>query len=243
MMFIKLSIAVFLLRIAVKRPYVWILRISMGVVAIWSVAIFIYDLFQCVPVQAQWDFTIKSAKCVSGPSFVAAAYSISVMTIVTDWLYALLPIPMIWSVQMSVQAKATVAFVLSLGILYAASLALLTRQQTNEDCSASVATLIRLKYIVELANISDVLCSSPLPLSTSSLTFHSHRRWNYSHGLDARRAGRCNNGCVPRNNATSAPHTQLPGLRKRPRGPEHAAHAPQRHLRWPLEHDIQPWEM
>jgi hypothetical protein len=118
MMFIKLSIALFLLRIAVKGVYIWILRISMVVVTIWSVAIWIYELFQCIPVQAQWNYTIKNAKCVSGPSFVAAAYSISVMTIVTDWLYALLPIPMIWSVQMSVQTKMTVAFILSLGILY-----------------------------------------------------------------------------------------------------------------------------
>ncbi len=62
MMFIKLSIAVFLLRIAVKRPYVWILRISMGVVGIWSVAIFIYDVLQCIPVEAQWDFNIKWAQ-------------------------------------------------------------------------------------------------------------------------------------------------------------------------------------
>jgi hypothetical protein len=118
MMFIKLSIALFLLRIAVKRLYIWILRISMVVVTIWSVAIWIYELFQCIPIDAQWNYTIKNAKCASGPSFVAAAYSISVMTIVTDWLYALLPIPMIWSVQMSVQTKMTVAFILSLGILY-----------------------------------------------------------------------------------------------------------------------------
>jgi len=81
MLFIKLSIALFLLRIAVKRTYVWILRISMMVIAIWSVAIWIYDLFQCIPVQAQWDYTIKGAKCVSGSSFIAAAYSISVMTV------------------------------------------------------------------------------------------------------------------------------------------------------------------
>jgi hypothetical protein len=118
MMFIKLSIALFLLRIAVKQPYIWILRISMVIVAVWSVAIWIFDFFQCIPVEAQWNYTIKNAKCVSGPSFVAAAYSISVMTIISDWLYALLPIPMIWSVQMSFQTKATVAFILSLGILY-----------------------------------------------------------------------------------------------------------------------------
>jgi hypothetical protein len=96
MMFIKLSIALFLLRIAVKRLYIWILRISMVVVTIWSVAIWIYELFQCMPIDAQWNYTIKNAKCA----------------------YALLPIPMIWSVQMSVQTKMTVAFILSLGILY-----------------------------------------------------------------------------------------------------------------------------
>ena len=118
MMFIKLSIAIFLLRLAVTNRYIWILRISSTVVVIWSIAIFFYDLFQCTPVKAQWDFSIQSKRCVSGTSFTSAAYSISVMTILTDWLYALLPIFMIWSVQMTVQTKFTVGIILSLGILY-----------------------------------------------------------------------------------------------------------------------------
>ena len=117
MMFIKLSIAVFLLRIAVLKRYVWTLKISMVVITTWSLAIFLFNIFQCTPVQAQWDFTIKNGKCASQNDFVAAAYSISVMTILSDWLYAILPIPMIWSVKMTVQKKLTVAFVLSLGIL------------------------------------------------------------------------------------------------------------------------------
>ena len=117
MMFIKLSIAVFLLRIAVQKRYIWTLRISMVIITIWSLAIFLFEIFQCSPVRAQWDFTITSAKCVSGDSFVSAAYSISVMTIISDWLYAIIPIPMIWSIKMTVQKKLTVTFVLSLGIL------------------------------------------------------------------------------------------------------------------------------
>jgi hypothetical protein len=70
---------------------------------------------------------------------------------------------MIWSVQMSVQTKVTVAFILSLGILYVSHLIRSRLQHTNRTRSASVATLVRLKYIVELADISDVLCSSPIP--------------------------------------------------------------------------------
>lgn len=146
MMFIKCSIAVFLLRIAVKQVYIWILRVSMAVVVIWSVAIFFFQLFQCIPIADQWDPRIADPHCVSEASFAAAAYSISVMSILSDWLYALLPIPMIWSVQMNIQTKATVAFILSLG------------------CFASIATLIRLKYILDAANLSDVLYTGTTPM-------------------------------------------------------------------------------
>lgn len=138
-MFIKLSIGVFLLRIAVLKRYIWILRISMGIIFIWSTVIIFYQFFQCQPVAFQWDFTIAGGKCASGDSFVAAAYSISVMTIVSDWLYSIMPIFMIWNVKMSTQKKMTVAFVLSLGVF------------------ASVATLIRLKYLIELGDYSDNL--------------------------------------------------------------------------------------
>jgi hypothetical protein len=117
MMFIKLSIAFFLLRIAVKRRYIYTLKISMAIISIWSTVIFLYSIFQCTPVEAQWDFTIQPQKCVSGNSFVAAAYSISVLSIVSDWMYAIMPIFMIWSVQMNLQKKLTVGFILSLGIL------------------------------------------------------------------------------------------------------------------------------
>jgi len=117
MMFIKLSIAIFLLRIAVKRRYIWTLRISIAIVTIWSLAIFFYDVFQCTPVAAQWDFTITPSKCISGDSFVSAAYSVSVMSILSDWMYAIMPIFMIWSVQMTAQKKFTVGVILSLGIL------------------------------------------------------------------------------------------------------------------------------
>jgi hypothetical protein len=118
MMFIKLSIAIFLLRIATKKRYTWTLKISMFIVTVWSLAIFLFDIFQCAPIKAQWDFTIMNSKCAPGGSFVAAAYSISVLTVITDWIYAIIPIPMIWSVQLTTQKKATVTFVLSLGVLY-----------------------------------------------------------------------------------------------------------------------------
>ncbi|KAF5631297.1 integral membrane protein pth11 [Fusarium sp. NRRL 52700] len=119
MMFIKLSIGVFLLRLCVKRVYIWI---------IW-----------CKPVEMQWDFRIKDGTCVSADQIVSAAYAISVMTVVSDWLYALLPIPMLWSVKMTKQAKTTVIAILGLGIF------------------ASIATLVRLRFLADLTDTEDIL--------------------------------------------------------------------------------------
>lgn len=117
MMFIKLSIGFFLLRLAVQRRYTYTIYITMTVVLAWSLALWFWDIFQCSPIQAQWDYTIPHHQCVPADAVVKAAYALSVMTIVTDWLYALMPIPMIWHVKMSTQTKATVVVILGLGIL------------------------------------------------------------------------------------------------------------------------------
>ncbi|KAF4985943.1 hypothetical protein FGRMN_11046 [Fusarium graminum] len=139
MMFIKLSIGVFLLRLSVKKTYNWIIWISLAIISIWSIVLFFWNLFQCQPVQMQWDFRIKEGRCVGADQIVSAAYAISVMTVLSDWLYALLPIPMLWSVKMTKQAKATVIAILGLGIF------------------ASIATLVRLRYLTDLTETSDIL--------------------------------------------------------------------------------------
>ncbi|KAI6766276.1 hypothetical protein HG530_007346 [Fusarium avenaceum] len=139
MMFIKLSIGVFLLRLCVKKVYNWIIWVSLTIISIWSIVLFFWNLFQCHPVEMQWDFRIKEGKCVSVDQIISAAYAISVMTVVSDWLYALLPIPMLWSVKMTKQAKATVIVILGLGIF------------------ASVATLIRLRFLADLTDTDDIL--------------------------------------------------------------------------------------
>ncbi|KAH6985313.1 hypothetical protein EDB80DRAFT_756783 [Ilyonectria destructans] len=139
MMFIKLSIGVLLLRLSVLKVYTWILWISLVVITIWSCVIFFWDIFQCNPVAKQWDFRIMSGHCVAAHQIVAAAYSISAMTILSDWLYALLPVPMLWAVKMSKQARATVIIILGLGVF------------------ASIATLIRLRFLADLTNTDDIL--------------------------------------------------------------------------------------
>ncbi len=141
MLFIKLSIAVFLLRLSArKRRYTYTLWASMAVVAVWCTVAFFWDVFQCSPVQAQWDYTVAGLRCAASEDVVGAAYSLSALSIATDWLYALLPIPMVWNAHMTPQAKTTVVVILGLGLF------------------ASVATLIRLKFLADINDTADLLC-------------------------------------------------------------------------------------
>lgn len=143
MWLIKLSIGLFLFRLAPRRRYQYILGTSIAVVGIWSLILFFWNIFQCSPVHAQWDYTIlekdPEAHCVSVYEIVNAAYALSALTILSDWLYALLPIPMIWHVRMTIQAKWSVVGVLGLGVF------------------ASIATLIRLGFLADITDTSDIL--------------------------------------------------------------------------------------
>lgn len=85
-MFIKLSIGIFLLRLAPSKIYVWTIYISLAIVCIWTIVLFFWNMFQCSPVKAQWDYTIPNGRCVGPEEVVSAAYSLSVMTILSDWL-------------------------------------------------------------------------------------------------------------------------------------------------------------
>ncbi|KAI2623127.1 hypothetical protein GGR54DRAFT_37667 [Hypoxylon sp. NC1633] len=143
MWLIKLSIGIFLLRLATLKRYKYTLYVSLVIVTIWSLVLFFWNIFQCNPVAAQWDYTIlqkdPTSHCVSADEVVNAAYALSVMNIFSDWLYALLPIPMLWKVKMTTQTKMTVVAVLGMGVF------------------ASVATLVRLKFLADLTDMADIL--------------------------------------------------------------------------------------
>jgi hypothetical protein len=87
MMFIKLSIGILLLRVATQKVYIWILRVSLVVITVWTTALFFWNIFQCDPVAKQWDYRIARGHCVGPEEVVAAAYALSAMTILSDWLF------------------------------------------------------------------------------------------------------------------------------------------------------------
>lgn len=86
MMFIKLSVGIFLLRLTTSKAYQWTIYISLAIVVIWTIALSFWNIFQCSPVEAQWDYTIPGHTCVQPTQVVEAAYALSVMIVLSDWL-------------------------------------------------------------------------------------------------------------------------------------------------------------
>jgi hypothetical protein len=113
--FVKISIGLLMLRIVVARRYTYIIIGSMVLVALWSLAEWFFVIFQCRPVQFQWDATIEGGICTG--NFISAALAFSAMSIVSDWFYALLPVPVLWPLKINLQSKISIGLILSLGIM------------------------------------------------------------------------------------------------------------------------------
>ncbi|CAG9999831.1 unnamed protein product [Clonostachys byssicola] len=140
MLLIKLSVGYFLLRITIHMTmYARVIRTSLALIFISSAVVFFWNIFQCIPVEKQWDYRIADGQCVQPDGIVVVAYVMSAITILTDFFYALIPIPMVRKVKMTIQAKVTVILILGMGIF------------------ASVATIFRIRLLPTMANIDDVL--------------------------------------------------------------------------------------
>lgn len=141
-LFIKLSVGILLLRIAADPIYRSIIWGSMGVMTVWSATTFIVILLQCRPLSIRWNPNWKpgdGGKCMNVTAFTNFGYAFSAMDIFFDWVFALIPIPMLRSLQMSMQIKISLILVLGLGAF------------------ASTTTLVRLQYLVAEKSADDFI--------------------------------------------------------------------------------------
>jgi hypothetical protein len=84
------------------------------VVSFWIISILVI-IFNCVPVDAAWDYTIKTAHCID---IVRYFYVSAGFNIATDLLLCFLPLPTIWSLKMSRLQRVIVCVLFSMGSLY-----------------------------------------------------------------------------------------------------------------------------
>ncbi|EDU41946.1 conserved hypothetical protein [Pyrenophora tritici-repentis Pt-1C-BFP] len=133
--FIKLSIGFFLLRLADRtkwRPFMIGMLIFIGIFTIGSTFPII---FQCTPVRAGWDYKLRpptgNAKCYSSQIFKSIGVFNSSINIATDLIFALVPIPMVWKLQVTIQTRIGLAVILGLGLFASAVAIYKTPMQYN----------------------------------------------------------------------------------------------------------------
>ncbi|KAL2062255.1 hypothetical protein VTL71DRAFT_6521 [Oculimacula yallundae] len=141
---LKMSVAVFLLRIAVKKSHKIILYTTSAGVMIFTVGYFLFLVFQCSPIDYFWNqFSLKPGSCLDPELVGALTYAHSGLNAFADVVLALLPVIIVSKLQMSPRTKLTVSIIMSMGVI------------------ACVAVIVRIPYVKILVdNAKDFLFSS-----------------------------------------------------------------------------------
>ncbi|KAF2019494.1 hypothetical protein BU24DRAFT_419111 [Aaosphaeria arxii CBS 175.79] len=141
--FLKLSIGIFLLRIAVDRVHRLALWVCLITVEVYSVFFLMLFVFQCTPISFFWErFRGANGRCVNSDIVVGSFYGYSAISCITDWAFSIIPIFIVRKLQMSSQKKITVAIILGFCAI------------------GSTATIVRLPYISGMNDTAEFLYST-----------------------------------------------------------------------------------
>ncbi|KAL6895126.1 hypothetical protein GGI43DRAFT_386251 [Trichoderma evansii] len=141
----KISVALVLYRIATMAPVVRRVLIgSMAVMSIVSVAAIFIFAFQCRPLSVAWG--VGTGTCLPGSTIANTAYAVSAADILFSWLYGLLPIYLLWSVQISLRTKLVVSVLLGFGAV------------------SCIATILRLNYAIEVSRLPSTAAAQAVNL-------------------------------------------------------------------------------
>ncbi|TGZ76378.1 hypothetical protein EX30DRAFT_399299 [Ascodesmis nigricans] len=114
--FVKISTAFLLLRLAPQKKYRYFLWGMIIFMILFSLACMGTLIFNCWPVNGAWDPAVrKVAKCYSPATFTSIGLFNTSMNVITDVIFATIPIPLIWNLQMNRRAKIALGGILSLG--------------------------------------------------------------------------------------------------------------------------------
>ncbi|EDO02388.1 hypothetical protein SS1G_04864 [Sclerotinia sclerotiorum 1980 UF-70] len=141
---IKTSIALFYLRILISPWQRLSVKCIMWIVIIFSLTYLCCAVVQCWPVKFVWErFATKSSvetgSCLPDAVILGGTYLHCIISAGSDWALALLPIVMIWGVQIPVGLRVIVGMIVLCGTI------------------ASTSTLIRIKTVPNIIEKEDFL--------------------------------------------------------------------------------------
>lgn len=136
---VKMSVSFLLLRFSASKALNWALYMVIGVTTALTIAFTLWLTFQCNPVPAQWDTSIKGV-CVDRDAYVASVYILSAISATTDIVTAIAPIFVLRKLTLDRKTKWYAAITMALG------------------SAACIVTFVRFKFIRDFAISEDVTC-------------------------------------------------------------------------------------
>ncbi|KAL4916152.1 hypothetical protein BDW62DRAFT_109621 [Aspergillus aurantiobrunneus] len=116
---VKISIGFFLLRFAAQKKLLKPFIIgSLIFLTLFTIACMLTLILQCIPVEAAWRFDLRTAegtRCYSSSTYLKIGKFNSAINIITDFLYATLPVFMFYDIKVNRRTKASLMGILSLG--------------------------------------------------------------------------------------------------------------------------------
>lgn len=110
----KLSIGLFLLRITVSAMHRWIVYIVMGLTVLTGIVFFFVTLLQCSPISFFWNKHIEGGSCVDVNVIIALTYLYSAISAICDFTFGLLPVWLVWNLNMRKSEKVALVPILSM---------------------------------------------------------------------------------------------------------------------------------
>ena len=124
MIALKVSLAIFYLRIAVRTLHRVTIYVALAVNSAFGIAFFFFAVFQCGSHYTAIIYLLRfsTGKCHPTNIVDALVFTHGALQTLTDLLFAILPVAILWDSMMKKSQKLAVYAILALGALYVVSL-------------------------------------------------------------------------------------------------------------------------
>jgi hypothetical protein len=114
----KLSISILLLRLTISRVNAWILYGVMFITVVVGLALFFILILQCTPVSYFWGQVYRTNSGSCHPDMmIRILYVYSASSVICDFTLGLLPVTLVWNMQLNKRTKIAVVCILSMGCM------------------------------------------------------------------------------------------------------------------------------
>ncbi|KAK7432908.1 hypothetical protein QQZ08_000379 [Neonectria magnoliae] len=141
--FIKVSICLTLIRVAMQRRYTYPLYAVCAITVAMTIMAFTVVFIQCRPFKASWT---GQGECISVDVIIIPTYIFSAVNIFVDWVVAIMPAFILWHLQLRRKLKLLSMGILGVGVL--ASIATIIRMLYVPDYAATENKLYKLGFVI-----------------------------------------------------------------------------------------------